>query len=316
MSYTQLTQEQRYQISALLKTKHKQAEIAAEVGVDPSTISRELRRNRGKKGYRPNQAHEKALARRSHGHARISPKTWAWVESRVREEWSPEQIAGRLKAEKAEPVSVEWIYQHILKDKRTGGTLYRHLRCQKRYRKRFGGRDSRGILPNRRSIDQRPALANQRRRLGDWEADTMVGHGSRAGLLTLVDRKSRLTRMARLTRRTAKAVDRQTVRLLREDPAHSITSDNGKEFARHQQIARRLHLSFFFAHPYHAWERGTNENTNGLLRQYFPKTRDFATITPKELRAAASRLNSRPRKCLGFRTPLEVFHHQSVALVT
>jgi len=201
MCFTQLTQEQRYQISALFKTKRKQAEIAEVVG--RSTISRKLRRNRGKKDYQPNQANEKALARRNHGHVRISAKTWAWVESRVREEGSPEQIAGRLKAEKAYQVSVEWIYQHILKDKRTGGTLYRHLRCQKRYRKRFGGRDSRGILLNQRSIDQRPALASQRHRLGDWEADMMVEHGSRAGRLTLVDRMSRLTRMAGLTRRTA-----------------------------------------------------------------------------------------------------------------
>ena len=177
-SYTQLTQEQRYQISALLQTEQTQSAIAEVLGVHKATISREVRRNHGQRGYRPQQAHRWALQRRQvKAHPRIAPPTWGAIDARLQEDWSPEQISGWLKQEQADSVSPEWIYQHILQDKATGGTLHQHLRCRKRRRKRYGTYERRGQLVNRVSIDARPAEVNARRRIGDWEVDTIIGAG-------------------------------------------------------------------------------------------------------------------------------------------
>ena len=317
-TYRQLTQEQRYQIYALKKTKHSLAEIATVIGVHKSSVSRELKRNRGQRGYRPQQAHELAVDRRQKAGSRITVEVWTVVESLLRQDWSPEQISGRLKKEQGVRISHEWIYQYVLKDKQAGGNLYRHLRCQKQRRKRYGTYDRRGKLPNCRSIEERPAIVSTRKRLGDWEVDTLIGKQQKQALLTLTERKSRFTLLGKLSRRTAQTVRQQVCKLLLpvRDKVHTLTSDHGKEFADHAQIAESLQLTFYFAHPYAAWERGTNENTNGLLRQYFPKKSDLQFVSNKKIEKAMSRLNFRPRKCLAFRTPFEVFFQRSVALIS
>jgi IS30 family transposase len=317
-TYHQLTQVQRYQIYALRKTKHKLAEIAKVLGVHKSSISRELKRNRGKRGYRPQQAQASAVGRRSKAVPRLSAQVWVMVESLLKQDWSPEQISGRLKKEQNIRISHEWIYQHILVDKQTGGNLYKHLRCQKKRRKRYGTYDRRGKLPNCRSIEERPASVNTRKRIGDWEVDTLLGKQQKQAMLTLTERKSRFTMLGKVPRRTACAVRRQVCKLLLpvKDQVHTLTSDHGKEFADHELIAETLQLNFYFAHPYAAWERGTNENTNGLLRQYFPKKSDFKTISNKKIEQTMSQLNFRPRKSLRFKTPFEVFYNVSVALTS
>lgn len=311
--YTQLTYEQRYQIYALMKADHNQTEIAYLIGVHKSTISRELRRNRGLKGYRPKQAHQFAMSRRFGVQSRIDGSTWDLVETLIRQDLSPEQVSERLKKNRGVHVSHERIYQYILADKRAGGDLYRHLRCQKKRKKRYGSYDRRGKLPNRVSIDERPVIVDTRQRLGDWEADTIVGKRHRGALVSLTERKSRLTLLKKVERKTAQAVAGAMIELLEpwKHLVHTITSDNGKEFADHGRIAKRLETNIYFAHPYAAWERGTNENSNGLVRQYFPKDRDFSTITDEETTMAECRLNNRPRKCLDFDTPNEVFFQSS-----
>jgi IS30 family transposase len=317
-TYNQLTQEQRYQIYALKKTGHSRTEIAEVMGVHKSTVSRELKRNRGGRGYRPQQAHNLAMERKQKGVARITVAIWARVEKLLRQDWSPEQISGRLKKEQKVCISHEWIYQYILQDKQRGGDLYRHLRCQKKRRKRYGKYDRRGKLPNCRSIEERPVVANRRKRLGDWEADTLLGKNRKQALVTLTERKSRFTLLGKVSQRTAQAVQDQIHHLLLPvvNKVHTLTSDHGKEFAFHQQIAEALQLDFYFAHPYAAWERGTNENTNGLLRQYFPKKRDFQWVSQKDVDQAMLKLNFRPRKSLRFKTPFEVFFQSSVALTS
>ncbi len=312
-TYTQLTQEQRYQIYVLLKAGHNQTEIAHFVRVHKSTISRELRRNRGLKGYRPKQAHALALSRRSKASPLIDASTWDWIEALIRFDLSPEQVSGWLRDNFGIQISHEWIYQYILADKQAGGDLHRHLRCQKKRRKRYGSYDRRGQLKNRVSIDERPAIVDTRQRLGDWEVDTIIGKGHRHAIVSLTERKSRLALLRKVERKTAQAVADTVINLLEPLPVrtHTITVDNGKEFAEHERIARDLRADVYFAHPYASWERATNENMNGLIRQYFPKKRNFATITHQEIKFAMERLNNRPRKCLGFKTPIEVFFNYS-----
>jgi IS30 family transposase len=317
-TYHQLTQEQRYQIYALKKTNHSLSEIAHVLDVHKSSVSRELKRNHGQRGYRPQQAQELAVKRRPKATPRITSEVWATVDRLLRQEWSPEQISGRLKKEQGPRISHEWIYQHILADKRSGGDLYKHLRCQKQRRKRSGRYDRRGKLPNCRSIEERPAVVQARKRLGDWEVDTLLGKQQKHAMLTLTERKSRFTLLGKVSRRTAFAVRQRLCHLLLpfQDKVLTLTSDHGKEFAEHKLIAETLQLKFYFAHPYAAWERGTNENTNGLLRQYFPKKSDFQTLSNKKIKHAMTKLNFRPRKCLRFKTPFEVFYHTTVALTT
>jgi IS30 family transposase len=316
--YTQLTQEQRYQISALLKMDHTQIEIAKVIGVHKSTVSRELRRNRGLRGYRPKQAHRLAVSRRDKSRLRIGTSTWILIEAAIRQEWSPEQVSDWLKDNHDLQISHEWIYQHILVDKQTGGDLHRHLRCQKKRRKRYGSYDRRGILKNRVGIDERPAIVDTRQRLGDWEVDTLIGKGHHQAIVSLVERKSRLALLRKVESKTAQAVADAVIELMKSLPVrtHTITADNGKEFADHERIAKDLNTDIYFAHPYSSWERGSNENMNGLVRQYFPKKRSFATITQQEINFVMDRLNNRPRKCLGFKTPNDVFfkHSPVVAL--
>jgi IS30 family transposase len=319
MIYTQLTQGQRYQIKVLLDIGCKRTKIAQQLGVDKSTISRELRRNRGRRGYRPKQAQEKALERRNKKvQPNISAATWQIVDAKLLQDWSPEQITGWLKKEQLPSISPEWIYQYVYADKRAGGTLHKHLRCQKKRRKRYGQYDRRGIIPARRSIEARPEAVDLRERLGDWESDTIIGKGHQGAVLTLTERKSRFTLIRKVTQRSAELVAKNMLDLLSwVHHRKTITSDNGKEFAAHQMISKELLIDFFFAHPYAAWERGTNENANGLVRQYLPKDRDLSTVSAQEEIMIMDRLNLRPRKCLDFKTPFEVFfEHQLVALTS
>lgn len=318
MNYKQLTREQRYQIIVLLKTEQSKSEIAELIGVHRATIYRELNRNQGKRGYRPNQAHQKAITRRKgKARRRITMKDWQRVEEKLGENWSPEQISGILKPSGIS-VSPEWIYQYVYADKRTGGDLWKHLRCQKKRRKRAGGQDRRGTIPNRVGIDQRPAIVETRKRLGDWEGDTIIGKGHRGAVLTLVERKSGYLLMGRLSKRSAEQVTAQATRLLSSVPhLKTLTLDNGKEFAEHEKIATQTGIAVYFASPYASWERGTNENTNGLIRQYLPKERRLDDLEEQELVDIMTALNHRPRKRLDFMTPHEVFfEEQSVAVTT
>lgn len=313
--YSQLTQEQRYQIFALKKAGHSQIMIAGFLGVHKSTISRELKRNSGQRGYRPKQAHVFAQQRHhDKPRSKITPDTWSTVGVLLRFQWSPEQVSGWLRKTGRDSVSHEWIYQYIYTDKATGGDLHIHLRCQKQRRKRYGTKSLRGQLADRQSIDSRPDLVNKRSRIGDWELDTIIGKKHKQAIVSLTERKARLALIAKVERKTAEQVTEAILHLLKPyaDKVHTLTSDNGKEFAKHKDIAEELAAEFYFAHPYSSWERGTNENMNGLIRQYFPKHCDLRTVTDKEIQIVMHRLNNRPRKCLGYQTPNEVFFGESI----
>ncbi len=315
--YKQLTREQRYQIYALQKEGHSRTAIARNVGVHKATVSRELTRNTGGRGYRPKQADELARERQQQRvRVRITCAQWTQVEALLRQEWSPEQISGRLALEQKRRVSHERIYQYVYADKARGGTLYLNLRCQKQRRKRYGSYSRRGQIPNRVLIDQRPEVVAHKARLGDWEADTIIGGQHKEAIVTLVERKSKLTRLAHVRRNTAELVTHAVTTQLQPLTVKSITSDNGREFAGHQQIGQSLKADFYFAHPYHAWERGVNENTNGLVRQYFPKKSDFSKITDRQINKVEERLNHRPRKTLGYKTPNEVFFKLPLVALT
>lgn len=326
MTYTHLTQDERYQIAILAKAGHDRSDIARVMNRHKSTIGREMKRNRGERGYRPKQAHafSQARMRACENGPRVAIETWAVVDTKLAETWSPEQICGYLKVNGEPAVSHESIYQRIYADKRAGGTLHRTLRCQKVRRKRYGGRQRRGMIPNQVSIDLRPALVAERARFGDWEADLVIGAGQKQALVTINERTSRYSLIAHVSFKTAQAVSDTLISLLTPFAAcvHTLTTDNGKEFAQHERIAKELNAGFYFAHPYASWERGANENMNGLIRQFFPKKMQFQSITKKDTEFAMHRLNHRPRKCLGFKTPHEVFmqqlhsRHNAVALQT
>jgi len=319
-TYRQLTIEQRYTIHKLLKSKYSHTFIADLLGVNRSTISREIQRNSGLRGYRWKQAHKEAVRRRKNKNSpRITLKTWEKVDKEIKNDWSPEQISGRLKLKKGQSVSPEWIYQHIYTDKEKGVKLYTHLRCRKKRHKRYGSNQNRGTIPNRTSIDQRPDIVNAKGRIGDWEADTIIGKAHKGALVSLTERKTKMSLIYKVEHKTSKLVAEAMKKLLLPltDTVHTITSDNGKEFAGHQEISKALKADFYFAHPYASHERGLNENTNGLIRQYFPKDRDFRTITDEEIITAMRKLNNRPRKTLGYLTPNEVFFgYKNVALTT
>ena len=206
-------------------------------------------------------------------------------------------------------VSHEWIYLYIYQNMQADGDLHTHLRCQKKRRKRYGSYSRRGQLKNRVSIDERPAVVDLKNRIGDWEADTVAGRQTGPRLVTLVDRKSRFTLVGLAKDKSAEAVTQTILDLIEghHNRVKTITYDNGKEFAGHEKIAKQSESKAYFAHPYSSWERGLNENTNGLLRQYFPKGSDFTKLTDEEVSIAMDKLNNRPRKCLGFKTPNQVF---------
>ncbi|WGZ93011.1 MAG: IS30 family transposase [Candidatus Thiothrix putei] len=317
MAYTHLTSEERHYIETRHKMKESTATIALTLGRSQSTISRELTRNRGQRGYRHKQAHTKAQQRHADKPkaVKLTPELAVSIDTLLEQQWSPEQISGRLKAEGKTTICHEAIYQHVLRDKRAGGKLYLNLRRHtKKYRQRYGSKTGsvKGI-PNRVDIDERPAVANQRERLGDWEADTMIGKGHQGALVTLDERKSKLRLAFPVANKTAEAVTSSIITLLDsfKDWVHTLTFDNGKEFAKHEQVAQAIGCETYFAKPYHSWERGQNENANGLLRQYFPKAMGLLDVTTRQVLEAVHKLNNRPRKCLGFKTPYEVFRELS-----
>jgi IS30 family transposase len=314
-SYSRLTYEQRCQIYALKKRGNSHRAIARDLGVAPSTIDREVKRNRGEKGYRYKQAHERCLKKRSNRKGIATKMTFAviaTIEEKLRnEQWSPQQISGWMEKNK-QPVVVshERIYQHILSVKEQGGDLHTHLRRKhKKYQARWGGKTRRGRIIGRVDIAERPPIVETRSRVGDWEADTVVGDGHKNALVTLVERKTRLVKILKVTANTAKLVTRAIIKALKpyKTKVHTITFDNGKEFSYHLKVAKKLKTKTFFAKPYHSWQRGANENTNGLIRQYFPKKTNFASVTDEQVENVERLLNSRPRKCLGYNTPAEVF---------
>jgi transposase, IS30 family len=314
--YQQLTLEQRYQIYALQRAGQSEADIARILGRHKSTIGRELKRNRSERGYRPQFAHRRARERIAvKARSRITAQTWAEVKKKLEQQWSPEQISGRRRLEGKQSVSHEWIYQHIYRDKQAGGELYHNLRCSRPNRKRYGRYDRRGTLTDQVSIEKRPAIVNKRSRIGDWELDTLLGkRPQKEAIVSITERKSKLLRIGKVSCRKGKLVKDAVCRKLKGLTVHTLTSDNGREFSEHASIARTLNASFYFCHPYASWERGLNENTNGLLRQYFPKRSAWTNITNRQVSKVESRLNNRPRKSLGYLTPNEVYFKEHLQL--
>ena len=307
-SYTHLTSEERYHISVLRKTKTSLSEIARILGRNKSTISRELERNTGKRGYRHKQAGELAQSRKRKGNKQITPFGFAYISHLIEQDWSPEQINGRLKVMGWIDVpSVERIYLFIYADKKDGGELYTHLRCQKKRRKRYAsGQQRRGQIVDRRDIDERPTVVDERSRFGDFEGDTVVGNKHKGVLLTFADRKTRLCVIKPNKNRRATLIASSSIKALKPFKIHTVTYDNGKEFARHNEVAEALNIDVYFAKPYASWQRGTNENMNGLIRQYLPKSVRLDDVTIEQTQFIEERLNNRPRKVLGYQTPLEV----------
>lgn len=294
-------------IEVLKSMGYTQSCIAAKLERHPTTISRELKRNTGQRGYRHKQAHRQAQARAqgSRNAKQISQSTIDAVQARLRQDHSPEQIAAHL------PISHTRIYQHIRADKRNGGTLYKHCRCQKKRRKRYGSAlNGRGQIPNRRGIEQRPAHVEERLEIGHWEGDTIIGANHKQAIVTIVERKTGFTLMRKVERKTAANVRQACIKLLMPFKAmvKTITFDNGKEFAEHEQIDQALGSTSYFADPYSSWQRGTNENTNGLIRQYIPKKRLLSTVTNQEICTIMNKLNNRPRKRHGFISPIQAVY--------
>lgn len=313
-NYRQLTSGERYALSALRKQGHSQAEIARALGRDRSTISREVRRNsadRAGRTYRPALADDYARWRRSRSrrNQRFTDADWAIVIRHLKLEWSPEQISGRLRRDRTLCISHETIYRYIWRDKRRGGSRYKLLRqAGKKRRKRYGAYDSRGRLAGKRHISERPAVVEDRSELGHWEIDTVRG-STRPAILTLVERKIGYLIIGKLRNRTVAELNRVAIQLINAAPVPvlTITADNGTEFHGYEQIEADTGATFFFANPHHSWERGTNENTNGLIRQYLPKRECLAKVTQAQCHRIAERLNDRPRKRLDFLTPRECY---------
>jgi IS30 family transposase len=314
MSYHQITAAERYTLALLRRQGCTPATIARVLGRHRSTIGRELRRNAKRYDgyYRADVAHWYATGRRarSRRNRRFGPDAWDLVRARLAEQWSPEQIAGRLAAEGRLSISHETIYRYIWEDCERGGALYTQLRgARKQRRKRYGRYDSRGRLAGKRAITERPATAEHRTRVGHLEGDTVMGGADQHCVLTLVDRKSGYTMIGKLAERTSDATNRRTVMLLRtaRRRTHTITVDNGTEFHGYKTIEAQTAARFYFATPHHSWERGTNENTNGLIRQYLPKGQSMRALTQHACNTIARHLNRRPRKRLGYRTPEECY---------
>jgi IS30 family transposase len=317
MTYRQLTSGERYMLAALRKQGLSRSQIARALGRHPSTIGRELRRNcsRPSGHYRPSKAQERTQGRRSRSrrNRRFTARDFARVDALLGRQWSPEQVAGHLRKQGRLLISHETIYRHVWRDKKEGGLLYMHLRgARKRRRKRYGSYDSRGRLAGKRIISERPAEVEARQQAGHWEVDTVLGSGSRDCVVTLVERKTGLVLIGKLEDRTTESLNRRVIRLINGHggPFATVTSDNGTEFHNYQRIEERTGAVFYFARPYHSWERGSSENANGLVRQYLPKGQNMSGLSQHQCNAIARKLNTRPRKRLGFRTPKECYNEE------
>lgn len=314
-----LTYEERCQISSYLCNGFSQTEIAGMIGRDQSVIAREIKRNSGKSGYEAEQAQKNAELRRSVASSRpkkLTPDLIARIKDFLETtDTSPEQISGRLKRVEDIHISHETIYQFIWSDKQAGGELYKHLRHRtKKYNKRSGKNAGRGLIPNRVDIDQRPTIVAEKSRLGDIELDTIVGANHQGAVVSIVDRSTKYVWFSLIPQATASNVEEAIcarLKLLAEQGMlHTYTSDNGKEFANHEAIVEKLGGNFYFAKPYHSWERGLNEHTNGLFRQYHPKGSDFRKLSQNDILSVENKLNNRPRKSLDFLTPREAMLHK------
>ncbi len=314
MAYHQITSGERYMLSALKRQGFNPSKIARALGRHRSSISRELHRNSSTwdGGYRPFVASHRTRARRSQSrrNRQFTHEDFRLVESLLRRRWSPEQISGRLRREGMLSISHETIYVHVWNDKASGGGLYTHLRCaSKKRRKRHNSYDSRGRLAGKRHISERPAAVEKRRSIGHWEIDTVVGAGAKDCVATLVERKTGYAFIGKLADRSKMGMSKRLRMLIRRAPDRfqTMTSDNGTEFHDYGSVEAATGVKFYFATPYHSWERGSNENFNGLLRQYLPKRISQVGITQRDCDAIAKKLNTRPRKRLGYRTPEECF---------
>lgn len=311
MSHSQLTLAQRYEISAYLQAKISKSRIAMLINVHRSTVYREVKRNSVNGKYHPEEAQKRDRDKKRQAKPRkISYQAWSLVVTLLKLDFSPEQISGFFKRTGVYSISHEWIYQYVLADKENGGNLWLHLRwSHKKRRKRYGKQDRRGTIPGRVSIDERPAIVDQKIRIGDWEIDTATGKGRKGIIIAAVERKSKLTLMDWVPRKKADLVAKAIIRMLKPymNQVRTITVDNGKEFSFHQKVASALKTKVYFAHPYSAWERGLNENTIGLIRQYFPKNISLESIDPIKLNFVQERLNFRPRKTMNYLSPNEVF---------
>ena len=321
MSYQQLTKDERYQIKACLQIGMKQVDIAKLLKRSTATISREIKRNTGKRGYRPKQANDQATMRRltAEKSIKLTNELKQDIVKLIKQELSPEQVCDYLITHGKTKLHHETIYRMPLQDKCDGGTLYKHLRhLHKSHRKRYGSYERRGRIKNAVSIEQRPAIVDSRSRIGDWEGDTVIGKDHKSAIYTLVDRKSLYTVIVKLNGKNATELVDKTLKVLEpmSSKIHTITYDNGLEFAEHERMAKALDVDIYFAHPYSSWERGINENTNGLIRQYFPKGTDFNKVTNSQIEFVMERLNTRPRKTRGGKQPVELFLGKAVDLLT
>lgn len=321
-TYTQLTLEDRIKISVLMQEGFAQRGIAEQIGKSPSTVSRELSRNSVEVGYFYATAQVLTDSRKTEATSmpRIDEETWAWVKGKLLLQWSPEQISNRIKIELDVSISHEKIYQFVKEDRDQGGLLYLNLRHGNRKRKkRFGGRDGyQGTIKNRVSIEERPEVINNRERIGDFEGDLIIGKDHQGKALTLVDRVSLLLKIEKLESKNAEHVAAIAIDSIKDvgTPVYSVTFDNGLEFAAHESISLAADVKIYFAHPYSSYERGTNENTNGLIRQYFPKKMNLSKIPPSEYEKVETLLNHRPRKKLGYLSPYEKHYGQAYSYFT
>jgi transposase, IS30 family len=323
-----LTLEQRYKIDSYKNSGKSITDIAAYIGKDKSVVSREISRNSdGRSGvYNASLAAKKTSTRHQTKakFCRFGATIEANVCNYISQDFSPEQAVGKAKKEGVQIVSIERIYQYIWQDKRKGGKLYKHLRTKgRRYRQRGNIKDNRGIIVGRVDISSRPTIVAAKERLGDLEIDLVIGKNHQGALLTINDRATGVLWMDKVNSKEASVVAAKTIELLQDwQPLiQTITSDNGKEFANHSNIAAALDVDYYFAKPYHSWERGANENLNGLIRQYFPKKYNFELITEEDIKRVTNILNNRPRKRFGFKTPNEIFAEKlnnltSVAFIT
>jgi len=310
--YTHLTQEERYQIWSDKKAGFSPIAIARDLNRHVSTIRRELSRNTGLKGYRPQQTNRLAQNRLSTKPKaiKLTDELKQQIITQIQQDWSPEQIQGRWQAEGiAVTVCPATVYRFIYADPELHQQLKPHLRHKKRYKQRTGKTEQRGQIKNRVSIDERPSVVELKERLGDWEADTVIGQGHQGVLVTLTERVTKLELIAAVPSKHAEGVTQAIINLLTpyRSTLKTITFDNGKEFAFHERISEALKVDTYFAHPYHSWERGLNENHNGLIRQYLPKGMPLNKVTQDDVNTIANKMNQRPRKLLGFKTPEEVY---------
>lgn len=315
MGYRQLTRGERYVMARMLRQGYSYREIARVLDRSAATISRERRRNACPYdgGYRAEKADSRAMSRRwrSRKKSQYSQQEWDQVEGLLERKWSPQQIAGRRKLLRLPTMSKETIYRYVRRDRRAGGQLWSQLRILSKYgRKRRGSPATRGRSSDKTPISARPEAVQRRSRIGHWEGDTVMGADQRSCVLTLVERVSGKTVIKKLSARNKEQASRALIEAVQEIGRRkicSITLDNGTEFHDHKLVEQRTGVSLYFAQPYHSWERGTNENTNGLIRQYLPKGMCLRQLTQDECDWIAEELNTRPRERLGFKTPDEVF---------